>query len=248
MMKIQRNEIHLWFVYDQKVADEGLLESYQALLCVEERARMQRFIYPKHRHQFLLTRALVRTVLAEYLDAVLPEELVFTKNSYGKPSIDCGDALPPIQYNLSHTEGLIVLAVSAEKEVGVDVEAFSRKADILKLAQRYFSPSEVEELMALDSNEHQKRFFDLWTLKEAYIKACGKGLAIPLKDFSFSFVEDKIEISFSPELNDQPENWRFWQFNVNEQYRLALGLNGAKEQEHTLVCKAGVPLKGFWAL
>jgi 4'-phosphopantetheinyl transferase len=246
MMKIQRNEVHLWFVYDQEVTDAGLLQSYQGLLNASETQRWQRFKFPQHRQQFLVTRALVRSVLAEYLGENDPTKLVFDKNRFGKPFLVCPDATSSLNFNLSHTDGLIVLAVTTKNELGVDVETVTRKVEILKLAERYFSTQEIDDLNALKPSQHNKRFFDLWTLKESYIKACGKGLAIPLSDFSLSFNET-ISISFSPKLNDIPERWQFWQFDVDKDHRLALAVRADDRERYNLVCKTGVPLMNFEA-
>ncbi|MDT8399251.1 MAG: 4'-phosphopantetheinyl transferase superfamily protein [Pseudomonadales bacterium] len=246
MMKIAKHEIHLWVVLDQEIKDPALLESYQALLSAEEEVRHQRFIFPRHRHQYLVTRALARAILAEYDQAATPENLLFVRNEYGKPGVTGFSKGSQLSFNISHTEGLVVLAVCvADYKLGVDVEYMARTADILKLAERYFSPQEVRDLNDLKVSELNGRFFDLWTLKESYIKACGQGLTIPLEEFSFELNARSIRISFSPQRNDDPERWRFWQLQPSPGHKLALAVTGKNVSDFSLSCYKGVPLQGF---
>lgn len=251
MADIESNEIQLWLVENEQISEQSLLDDYQQLLNPEEQKRFERFVFPKHKKQFLVSRALVRTVLGQYLDQP-PESLVFARNAYGKPRIASFDKSLPLSFNLSHTNEFSVLAVSQNKDLGVDAEYLTRKVDILKLANRFFSKQECEELALMDVKEFDERFFKLWTLKEAYIKACGMGLAIPLKDFSFSFANNEIEISFSEERDDKAEHWQFYQFNFKSKFMLALaqkrqkvqkGMN--KEARKKIVFKQGVPMEGF---
>lgn len=236
-----RNEIDIWLVDDREVADPALMNAYRGFLNDEETGRHQRFIFIRHRHQFLVSRALVRSVLAQYM-GLDPAAVAFTKNRHGKPLL-AGDC--PLQFNLSHTNGLIALAVARQHAVGVDVEYLSRQADIVKLAERYFSPQETQDLYALPVPAWNRRFFDLWTLKEAYLKACGTGLATPLRDFSFAFAGDRIDVSFSGAIKDDPARWRFWLMDVPGTYRLSLAVNDTEGAQYALNIRKGVPLQAF---
>ena len=248
MADIQINEIALWIVENEQVTEQILLDKYHGLLNPEELKRLERFVFPGYKKQFLISRALVRTVLGQYLEQP-PESLAFTRNAYGKPRIASIEKSLPISFSLSHTNGLTVLAVSLSGELGVDVEHFTRKVNILKLANRYFSKQEYEELAVMGVKECDKRFYKLWTLKEAYIKACGMGLAIPLRDFSFSFRNEEIAISFSDERDDIPERWQFWQFDYKSKFQLALAQKRKnKESLKKIVIKQGRPLKNFQLL
>lgn len=245
MSVLKRNEIHLWLVEDQSVTDPDLLAAYLKTLSKDESQRHERLIFPRHRQQFLVSRALLRSVLADYLQ-IKPEEVRFAKNAYGKPRIASFDQEYPLSFNLSHTNELSVLAISSGNELGVDVEYLTRKVDILKLARRYFSPLETEALQKLDVSQFNDRFFYLWTLKEAYIKACGMGLAIPLKDFSFSFTGSQVEVSFVEDRQDNPDNWRFWQYRFKQQFQIALALKQDDgDRNKKIRMQLGVPLQGF---
>lgn len=245
MLKIEKNEIHLWFTCDLGIQDEKLLTAYQALLNEDERQCHLRFLFQRRRHQYLVTRALVRDVLSQYEASLTAQTLLFTQNKYGKPAVSNFSEHSDLNFNISHTQGLVVLAVTRINELGVDVETLSRQADIIKLAKRYFSAQENNELNALEMADLNERFFDLWTLKESYIKACGMGLLIPLKDFSFQFSDELIQVSFSPQRNDDPGRWRFWQLQVHEKYKLALAVTGDDLNAYQLICRRGVPLQAF---
>lgn len=224
-MQIQPHEIHLWLACDPQIAGEGLLAHYLALLSEAERAQQARFVFERHRHQYLVTRALLRSTLSLYAPDVDGRSWQFTTNAHGKPAIAAPGNPLTLRFNLSHSEGLIVLAITRDREVGVDVEWPQRSGEMLAIAERYFSPSEVRELFALPPQQRRSRFFDLWTLKEAYIKACGQGLAIPLEEFSYSFpAAGRVGISFAARRQDQPGEWQFWQLAPNADHKVALAI------------------------
>lgn len=226
-MILSADEIHLWYVHDSAIHNSHLLSQYYALLSQEERLQHKRFYFDKDRHQYLITRALLRSVLSLYVNAIPPEKWRFEKNAYGKPAISKSLCSSPLCFNLSHTHNLVVMAVTLEHEIGVDVEYLPRLGKLLELASHFFSAVEVEQLLALPAEQQRDRFFDLWTLKEAYIKACGMGLSIPLDHFSFTFSEQgEIEINFGPERNDHPQYWRFWQIHPNETHKVSMALKG----------------------
>ena len=242
MPEAGHNTIDIWLVDDREVTDAGLLEQYRGLLDEEETGRHQRFIFNRHRHLFLVARALVRSVLARSLGIDDPAAVAFTRGADGKPALSPATGL---QFNLSHTHGLVALAVTRDCPVGIDVEFLSRQADIASLAERYFAPAEAGALLALPVEEWNTRFFDLWTLKEAFLKACGTGLRTPLRDFSFTLSDADIDIVFAPGLDEKPHSWQFWQLDVDRGYRLALAVNGEAERDYHLVLRQGVPLQGF---
>ena len=179
----------LWFVRPEEVQGPVLLERFRALLTTEERARNQRFRQERHRHQDLVTRALVRHVLSQYATDLHPAEWIFSENHHGKPAIAGPAGAPRLSFNLSHTDGMLLCGVTQHHPVGVDVERIDRKTDVGAIADRFFSESEVNALLTLPEHAQTQRFFDYWTLKEAYIKARGLGLALPLGDFSFAILD-----------------------------------------------------------
>jgi len=213
------NEIHLYFSYPEQVSDPALLHRYESLLSADERARMARFHFSRNRHQYLVTRALVRTSLSAYCP-VDPGAWRFSTNRYGKPEISHPDITLPLRFNLSHTQGLTVCAITRDYAIGVDVEDPQRSTQSgFSHLTSYFSAREVEDLCNLPADQQQQRFFDYWTLKESYIKARGEGLAIPLSKFSFLFTGNKLtEFRVEPDLQDNADCWQFWRIAMADQY------------------------------
>jgi 4'-phosphopantetheinyl transferase len=200
------------------------LDAYRSLMSADEHARMARFVFDRDRRAFLLTRALVRTTLSRYAP-VAPAAWRFIANVHGRPEIlDRPPGVPDLRFNISHTDGLIACAVTIGREVGVDVERTSRHVEH-DIAGRFFAPAEVTDLRALPGDEQPRAFFDYWTLKEAYIKARGFGLALPLGDFAFKLnPPHPPAIAFEPALDDDPATWQFLQEWPTPEHRLALAI------------------------
>lgn len=246
-IEINQNECHLWFAYDQQISDVNLIEEYHQCLNLQESEKQKNFYFPRHRHQYLVTRSLVRDVLSKYVVTIAPKEWQFKNNKYNKPSI-ANLSLPfPLRFNLSHTEEMIVFTVTSGWQVGVDVENLSRENTIERLAKNSFSTPEYQALMALPIYARRHRFYQLWTLKEAYIKACGMGMSIPLKDFSFSLPENNdIAISFEQARNDNPKNWQFYQLTPSNNHLVSLALKGqdASKRNFKLTTREVIPFAG----
>jgi 4'-phosphopantetheinyl transferase len=169
-----------------------------------EQSQQRRFVFERHRQQYLVSHALIRDVLSRYAP-VRPEKWRFEVNAYGRPFIAEPTEWQGLRFNLSHTDGRAVVAVAWEIDVGVDVEATNLHRDVSGIADRFFSPVELAQL-----RHDPGWFFDFWTLKEAYIKARGMGLAIPLGAFSFILSEsERPRIVFHEGCPDQPERWQF---------------------------------------
>lgn len=242
-LKLDSNEIHLWLTVPDEIQQPKLLTAYDQLLTEEERAQQQRFRFAKHRHQYLVTRALVRTTLSRYIN-LEPHLWRFSKNAYGRPEISIPTGLPPLRFNLSHTEGLIICGVVLTQDIGVDVENIERQGATVEIAERFFSTQEVNDLHLVSELNRQDRFFDYWTLKESYIKARGMGLSLPLEQFTFHISEDQpLRISFAPQLHDNPEQWQFWLLKPTPCHTVAISV---RRKNHTdnyqLVIKKVIPL------
>ena len=200
-----------------------LADQYRLLLSKEEREQERRFFFADDQRRYLVTRALMRTVLSRFV-AVDPHEWQFTTNHWGKPAIaNAVEMTTDLQFNISHTRGLIALALTGGETVGVDVENVAARKGAALIGEHYFTEKEARELRSLDGMAQEERFFTLWTLKEAYIKARGHGLSIPLNQFQFD-LEGADQIRFRPleELQDDAKNWRFWLFRPTPECLLAL--------------------------
>ena len=236
-MELPSNEIHLYFSFPEKISDPELLNRYKSLLSDDELTQMSRFYFARHRHQYLITRALIRTSLSAYFK-VEPAEWQFGKNGYGKPEISQPYGTWPVRFNLSHCDGLILCGVARNHDIGVDVEDTQRSTGTaFDSLSSYFSAPEITDLAQLPAEQQQQRFFDYWTLKESYIKARGMGLAIPLNKFSFRFEADRLGgFMTHPDLKDDAANWQFWRMPMAEHFRIAVAVNSGNP---------GFMLKGF---
>ena len=216
--------VHIDLLPTASADAQARLDAYRTLLTPDEHERMARFVFERDRRAFLLTRALVRTTLSRYA-SVAPADWRFIANAYGRPEIlDRPSEVPDLRFNVSHTDGLIACAVTIGREVGVDVEHVGRQV-LHDVAGRHFAAKEVSDLRALPATEQGRVFFDYWTLKEAYIKARGFGLALPLGDFAFTLNPPHApEIAFEPSLDDDPATWQFLQAWPTPTHRLALAV------------------------
>lgn len=208
--------------------DSSYLQLLQTTLDADELRRMQRFKFDRHRQQFCISHALTRWVLSQYAD-LKPEQWRFEKNAHGKPFVANPEHVG-LQFSLSHTDGQQVLAIRQGLPVGADVELRKERVAGPEIANRFFSPAEVAELRSVPCDSQQQVFFDYWTLKESYIKACGEGLAIPLRHFSYSIATPhRISICFAPERGDQPTNWQFWLLDAGGDHACALAASGISQ-------------------
>jgi 4'-phosphopantetheinyl transferase len=175
--------VHLW----QRRLDASAAEvnAYCRLLSSEEQERALRFRVERPRKEFVLTRGTLRTLLAQYL-GITPQEVHFRYAVRGKPALEGESGLC---FNVSHTDGLALMAFVMRRTIGIDVENLVRGVDAQRLAERFFSERERQALRPLRGDELQAAFFRCWTRKEAYIKAKGDGLSLALHEFDVSIAE-----------------------------------------------------------
>lgn len=214
--------VELWLAPLASHYAAAQLAEFEALLDAGERARWQRFRFAEDRLRFLVGRAFLRGVLAATLGRRDPAALQFVTTAHGKPELAGNDA-GLLHFNLSHTDAMLVLATSRTHAVGIDVEAVTRNLELLPLAQRYFAPQEYNVLRLLDADAQRERFFVLWTLKEAWLKACGLGLRVPLDSFHFDLAGAQPAIAFDHRHDDSPQRWQFHVLSRG-QFRIALAI------------------------
>lgn len=219
--RLDRSQVHVWYAFLAERDPHAEADQY-ALLTPGERAQHSRFVFEKDRHRYLVTRALVRTVLSRYA-AVRPKDWVFEAGEYGRPAISNPDPYARrLSFNVSHCDDLVVLAIAIDREIGIDTESTRREAP-LDLAYHYFSPREIAALRALPLGARALRFWELWTFKESYIKARAMGLSLPLDKISFLFEQEgSIAAAFEPEIEADDDRWQFWQFRPDEHHLVAL--------------------------
>jgi len=220
---IPSDTIHLWFCTLHKTIDPALRERYENIISSDETERMERFRFEQHRLIFLIAHVFLREVLSRYMDCS-PSSITYRLNPYGKPSLCLSADESGVSFNLSHTDGLVCCAVVKEGDIGVDVESTKQSVSGDEIGERFFSTSESAEMMELESEDvRNERFCRLWVLKEAYIKAKGMGLSLPLDLFSFHFLDEKkIDVKFDAELQESVDNWHFFLLKPTEQHRAAV--------------------------
>jgi len=214
--------VDLWYWFYDPDLTEAVVETGVSWISPEEHERYRRFRFDRDRRLFLATRVLVREVLSRYA-AVQPAAWRFVADRSGKPWVSEPEVTPPLHFNLTNTDGLVVCGVSvAHDAVGVDAERVDRKVNYTALAARFFAAVEAEDLRTLPSNHRPRRFFEYWTLKESYIKARGLGLAVPLDQCAFAVEPAGVRISFmSAEL--EHARWRFTSIDAPPGHLIAVG-------------------------
>jgi 4'-phosphopantetheinyl transferase len=221
MPPLRRDDVSVWYAFTDRAAESDC-GAVRALLSDAERARCQRLRFEEDRVSFIVAHALLRTALSRCAVA-RPEAWRFAAPVHGRPEIDTPPTLPRLRFNLSHSRGLVACAVTLERDVGIDVERVDRRADTAALARRYFSSSENRFLAGLPAPEARARFFSLWTLKEAYVKARGLGLGVALDVASFEVVPGMPPaVSFRPGHDEDARAWQFASLEPRPGYRLAV--------------------------
>ena len=212
--------VHLWKKAFDAPAQE--MERCYEVLSPEERTRAQRFLVEPPRRAYILTRGTLRLLLGKYLERV-PRDLSFRYSDFGKPSLNEGDQ---VRFNVSHTDGIALLAFARGAELGVDVEKIRPVRDLKDLANRFFSVSERRKLNELElEDELHSAFFRCWTRKEAYIKGKGEGLSIPLHQFDVSSEagQEQALIATRPDPSEA-ERWLLRDVTFDPSYVAALAI------------------------
>jgi 4'-phosphopantetheinyl transferase len=177
------DDVHVWSIPLDLPRDGP--SSLARVLSPEERERAGRFIAALDRARFIAGHARLRGILGRYLD-IVPSVIRFETSSFGKPRLLTDRPGGELPFNFSHSDGLALCAVSRGREVGVDVERIEPSSSLAEIAGRYFSPREAAALAALPPEEQRDAFYACWSRKEAYVKARGRGLSIPLDSFDVS--------------------------------------------------------------
>lgn len=247
---------HLWLCRIDDVRDPAVLARCAALLDEVEAARWQRYRSERDRHLFLVSHGLLRLTLSRYA-AVQPQDFRFVLGPHGRPELTESHGLG-LRFNLSHARGLAVVLVNRHLDCGVDVEAVGRKVDVPTLACHSFHPSERDDVMAQPPQEQVRRFFEYWTLKEAYIKARGMGLALPLKAFAMQLTAP-VTVRFEPAGSegprsdgpladeapgDEPDDPACWQLQLlrpSAEYQVALAIRRGHAPDRQVMVRHCAP-------
>ena len=188
---LEDNEIHIWRAFLE--CETSVLHGLNASLAPDEKTRAARFVFQRNRNRFIAARGILRKLLGAYMHQPALD-LNFTYGPDGKPALRVNEGEPSIHFNLSHSHGLAVYAISTHREVGIDVEAIRPGVAGEEIAGRFFSKRELAELHSLPREFRDEGFFLCWTRKEAYLKAQGSGMGIPLDSFEVSLTPGQPEV------------------------------------------------------
>jgi 4'-phosphopantetheinyl transferase len=218
-LELPPNVVQVW---KQLLAPAGTVETCLELLPTDERERAARYRLGGPRNDFIVTRGTLRFLIARYLRRA-PQELTFTYTQFGKPLLK---GQSDLCFNVSHTDGLALLAFVRRREIGVDVEKIRPETDVRQLASRFFSARERHDLEHLRGDELQAAFFRCWTRKEAYIKAKGSGLSIPLDEFDVSVNASESQVLLATGLDPtEASRWILRDVPVTPGYAAALAVS-----------------------
>jgi 4'-phosphopantetheinyl transferase len=209
-IELNLSEMHLWRArLDTNAKHE---QELHVVLNADELARANKFVLPLHKQRYVMARGILRNILAWYLDCA-PEVIQFSYGDMGKPYI----ANTTIQFNVSHSHQMAVYAITKNVCVGVDIEKIEENFKE-SVAKRYFSPQEYASLMALSEVRRVAAFYQIWSCKEALIKALGVGLYFPLKDFSVSLESPVQQLALHYQ---QYSQWHLESFTAHTDYAAA---------------------------
>ncbi|MBA3532450.1 MAG: 4'-phosphopantetheinyl transferase superfamily protein [Ardenticatenales bacterium] len=223
-LALTREDVHVWRV-PLDLIDPSYLQGLTRLLAEDEVNRADRFRFPHHRDHFIIARGTLRLLLGRYLGVDVYRG-AFVYNAYGRPSLPALPAEHPLEFNLSHSGGLALYALSWQRSVGVDVEAM-RDIEFEEIATRFFSPREQAVLTALPPHQRKDAFFNAWTRKEAYIKARGEGLSLALDAFDVTLTPgDPATLLETRDDPVQATRWKLQALHAGAGYQAALAVDG----------------------
>jgi 4'-phosphopantetheinyl transferase len=227
-------EAHLWYCYPERFTSAKKIQTLRQMLSKHELEQLQRYRYEQDRHRYLVSHALLRTVLSRYLN-VEPECWEFVSNQYGRPAIiDTPESLP-LKFNLTHTIGLCACVVTMTSQCGIDAEMMTRNNRLMPIAERMLSTIELETLRDLQDADLRERFFSYWTLREAYVKALGTGLGGSSKSFYFDIAAPPLSqgesgnaaLCFVGESGETSQNWQLEIFRPDNEHMVTLAIDNA---------------------
>jgi 4'-phosphopantetheinyl transferase len=218
------DEVHVWRIALNEPTPN--VQDLQNLLASDEKSRADRFRFDKDRQHFVVVRGLLRVILARYLD-LKPSQLRFIYSDYGKPALAPASTTRGLSFNLSHAHELALVAVTRDRLLGIDLEHIRPIPEIEQITERIFSPQEKEMFRAPVGTEKLELFFQYWTLKEAFIKASGEGLSLPLDQFKVGPILDESAPLLSVKGDPQEASrWSLRKLTPAPGYVAALAVEG----------------------
>ncbi len=227
--RLQSGQVHIWLFELKAAQDEPTWQRYESLLDDEERTRLQRFAVQSLRDGYLVSRALTRAILARY-EGAASDSLLMVRNPFGRPELS--QSRLGLRFNLSHANGLGALAITTAWDIGVDVERDDRPIAPLEIAEHFFALAELDWLRQQPPADRKSRFVELWSLKEAYIKARGLGLTLALDQFAIDLSDrNRPGLALGAGSEDDPNDWKLFLFRPKANSALSVAIRcGARGQ------------------
>jgi 4'-phosphopantetheinyl transferase len=221
---LPEDEVHLWRTDLDAIRNEE--SRWRELLSPDESKRADRFHFDRDRQRFAAARAVLREILAAYLEAD-SKSLNFCYSKKEKPSLGEAHSGSGITFNISHSGGIALFAISRGRDVGVDVEQIKGDIEVEAIGRRFFSAHEQAQLFALPAEQRVEAFFRCWTRKESYIKATGDGLSLPLSQFDVSLEVKATDalVATRPDPREA-EKWLLTDVHTESSYAAALCVRG----------------------
>jgi 4'-phosphopantetheinyl transferase len=222
---LRRDEVHIWRIaLDWPPAR---LRALNAVLSIDEQQKADRFHFALDRTRHVVGRGVLRTILAR-CTRMKAEQLCFEYSTFGKPRLAAGSTEIPLQFNVSHSGDLVLIVLTIGRAVGIDVERTRTDLEVERIAASFFSPHETLALLSLPAQSRFHAFFDCWTRKEAYIKAVGDGLSLPLDQFDVCFLpgQEPRLLATRPDPTEAGR-WVIQALDVGPHYRAAVAVEGA---------------------
>ena len=216
-------EVHVWRATLDRPAGE--IAWLGQRLSPEEEERAERFYFERDRRRFVVGRGILRVILGRYL-AMAPGAIQFEYGPQGKPALAPGCGGGSLAFNLSHSHDLALYAFAQRRAVGVDVERVRPMPDAVRIARRFFSPREVAAVQAAPAERRETVFFEIWTRKEAYIKALGEGLSRPLAGFSVDLRSKRAPLQEVKGDAAEAGRWRLLPLSPDAAYVAAVAVEG----------------------
>lgn len=216
-LSLQADEVHVW-----RLTLDRPTERFFELLQPDEVERANRFYFERDRRHFVVAHGFLRLLLGWYLHASA-KQLQFAYGAWGKPSLAGEFHESQLRFNMSHSHGVALYAVTEEREIGVDVEHVRADFASDDIARRFFSPHEVGVLSEFPEDGRVAAFFSCWTRKEAYIKATGRGMSQPLDGFDVTLGAGD-DVALLRTEDGSHERWRLIDVAVGAGYAGALAV------------------------
>jgi 4'-phosphopantetheinyl transferase len=221
--------IHVWRI---DLAPGAGSPAAATLLSCDERERAARLLCEHKRARFIAGRSALRRLLGHYLGTA-PQTLVFSYGPHGKPALITGASEATLTFNFSHSEDLALLAVTTDREVGIDIEYRHRDISVTPFARHILCENEAAALQRLPEEQHKQALLTAWTRKEAYVKALGEGLARSLKSFSAGIAEDDgTAVRQLEDASGDPRTWKFTTLAVHPDYLACVTAPGSDWTPH----------------